>query len=479
MKLKCACQYERVNASFDQFRSDRDVFVQELIALLQAANVDHVLFLFGQPRPLRCGIVQRRGRGLKLVNYSSLPTIIIANFCHSLQSYGKCYLARMSILYSNPLDSTGASDFTLDDPIDGTSIAYLPYHLVGDSPAGPTISGSYEAGFTATMTYIVASVTHARFIQLMLGISYVDTDLDAPAGNLRLFRTLPHQLPIEGDGGRIPAYKNMFASGVQNISFIGGPDPIEYISGSSGEKIRRPTFGFISNDTQAGNVLKYAYAVVTIQYTPYPYPLLTDENTPSSKEWLRFTTIQRVPRIEFLNVKAGTLKWIDAPALKEPVPVEDDRVPIRDGSTDYVVTWHRVPFCFRDFGNFIGHSNADGNFLEGVLQAPSGGFDVDTMLLHNVQETLIPNPWGDMLKWDGEDPTRLGLLFNYNFFFQYKPNGHNAAIRRQVDKVTNQYKFEYNKFSFTGKDPAAGLTGNPQRAIKQSTMAALFLYGSS
>lgn len=383
----------------------------------------------------------------------------------------------MSILYSNPLDSTGASDFTLDDPIDGTSIAYLPYHLVGDSPAGPTLSGSYEAGFTATMTYIVASVTHARFIQLMLGISYVDLDPDGAAGTSRLFRTLPHQLPLEGDSGRIPAYKNMFASGVQNISFVAGPDPIEYISGSSGEKIKRPTFGFISNDTYAGNVLKYAYAIVTIQYSPYPYPLLDEETVSATEEWKRFTTLQRVPRIEFLNVKAGTLKWIDAPALKEPVPVEDDRVPIRDGSIDYVVTWHRVPYCIRDFSGYIGKSNADAGFLEGMLQAPESGFDTDTMLLHNVQETLLPNPWGNSLEWTGEDATRLGLLFNYNFFFQYKPNGHNAAIRRQVDKVTNQYKFEYNKFSFTGKDPAAGTTGNPQRAIKQATMADLFTYG--
>lgn len=377
----------------------------------------------------------------------------------------------MSILYQNPLDTTGDSDFTIVDPTDGLEIPYLPHHLVGDSPAGPSFSGGYEQGFTATMTFITPSKTHARFCQLMLGKNYLGHD----GTRFRMYRHLPHKLPLEGDDTRIFGYRNMYASGIQNVGFIGGPDPYHYVSGSSGEKIRRPTFGNISNDYQSDS-LKYAYAVVTVLYTPMPYNILPDEEVAYNEEYKRFTTIQKVPRVEFLNVKAGTLKWIDAPPLAEPSPVEDDRVPIRDGTTDYVVTFHRIPWCISSYGTLIGSSNSNGNFLDGMRVVPSGGFDIDTMLLTNIQEVQLLDAFEDMFDVGNPEASELGFLFTYNFFFQYKPNGHNAALRRKLDKATNLYEFDYNKFSFTGKDPAAGTAGNVHRAIKQGDMTRLFRY---
>lgn len=368
----------------------------------------------------------------------------------------------MSILYDNPLGA--ASNFYLDDPIDGTPIPYLPYHLVAGGESSPQGTLGYETGSSMFVTYITASSTHMRFCYLILGINYVDWSAPGGSEAKRLQRTLPHQLPLEGRPGYIPGYPNMYASRIQNISFIGGPDPVEYVSGSSGEKIRRPTFGFISNDTNAGNLLKYAYAKVTVEYQPVPYRVADDVVTPYNQEWQRFAWMERTPRTEFLNLNAGTLKWIDNPTIDPPAVVPSP-VPIRDQSIDYIVHWRHVPYTFQSATAYVGTTNSNNYYLNGCPGALVSGFYRDELLLIGFQETRIPIPFRHYYYFDSDnvDPTDLGALYNIDFYYQYKPNGHNAGLRRTEDGLS----VKYNKFSYTGKEPALTDAGNKERAIRQ------------
>lgn len=342
-------------------------------------------------------------------------------------------------------------DLELEDPQNGIPIAYQLYHLVEDGYAGPSGGLGYESGSSKVVTYITPWETHSRFCQLMLGVNYTDME----GSNLRLFRSSPHAYPVYN-------YNNMWATAIQNVSGIPGPDPYEYVSGSSGEMIRRPTYGVVANDTSFGNQLKYAYAKVSVLYQPLPYVILPEEDVAYNQEWKRFTTIQRTPRVEFLQVTGGYMYWVDDPVKSSP-DIVPHPTPIRDQSVDYVVTWHRVPFVIKDFDTYIGKANSKIEFLKGHVQAPTDGFGIDRMLLVGVQETLIPHPW---------TTGTFEQLYNYSFFFQDKFNGHNKALRRQGSGTGTT--FNYNEFSFTGASPAAEDAGNPKRAIKHADMGLLF-----
>lgn len=358
--------------------------------------------------------------------------------------------------------------FDLDDVQGGGTIPYCPYHLVEDGYAGPTGNLGLESGSSFLMTYICPWKNHPRFCKILLGLNYLGDEVtvqdEEGSGSSqinRLSRTPPHKLPIDGQDQAF-GYGNFYATEIVSITGIAGPDPYEYVTGSSGPKISRPTFGTVDNDNSYGNGLKYAYAKVTVRYQPLPYPALEDEHTPWDEEWIRFTTVQRTPRVELIQVQAGTLKWIDSPVKAQP-EIVPHAMPIRDQSVDYVVTWHRVPFVIKDFESFIGYANSNTDFLIGHPQVPATGFAIDRMLLVGVQEILIPQPWSS---------DELLQLYTYSFFFQDRFNGHNWALRRQGagDATT----FDYYGFSFTGAEPTAGLAGNSQRAIKHRDMSRLF-----
>lgn len=343
----------------------------------------------------------------------------------------------------------------LDDPRLGTPIPYCPYHQVEDSYAGPVLQLGYETGSNATMTYITPWQYMPRFCQLMLGDNYVDSD----DTQNRLYRIPPHTLPIYSstdEVGAVDMFTNFYATHIVQVAGIPGPDPYYPTSGT---KVRRPTFGAVDGDESLGVGLKYAYAKVTVQYSPLPYIVDTEENVEWNKEWKRFVTVQRTPRVELLGIMNNQLKWVPD---KQGVP---HATPTRDESIDYVVTWHRVPFVISDYDQFIGYANDADNFLEGHPQVPSSGFTKDQMLLVGVQETLIPQPWslGDTT-----------LLFNYAFFFQFKSNGHNKGLRI-TNPGTPTASVAYNAFSLTGTAPADGVGGNATRAIKHAVMANLFL----
>lgn len=346
--------------------------------------------------------------------------------------------------------------FELEDPRLGTPIPYCPYHQVEDSYAGPVLQIGYESGSSAMLTYITPWQYMPRFCQLILGDNYVDSD----GTQNRLYRTRPHTLPIYSSTDEVSAvdtFTNFFATSITQISGVPGPDPYYPVSGT---KITRPTMGAVTGDDSLGVGLKYAYAKVTVQYAPLPYAIQKDEDVAYNEEWKRFVTVQRTPRVEFLNVLAGQMKWTTA-----PVAVVPTGTPIRDESIDYVVTWHRVPFVITDYSSFIGYANSADNFLQGHPQVPTAGFSKDQMLLVGVQETLIPQPWS------------LGnstLLFNYSFFFQFKQNGHNSGIRiRNPGQATATVAYE--PFSLTGSVPADGVGSNSARAVKHAVMANLFL----
>jgi hypothetical protein len=355
---------------------------------------------------------------------------------------------------------------TLVDTRQGAGIPYGHWYSIEESYAGPSGGLSYENGSAFQLTYITPWVDHHRFCQLILGENYVASD----GTRNRLYRSLPHAYPVHG-------YTNMFATNITSVSGVPGPDPYEYVEGSSGAFIRRPTFGAVDNDTSIGKLLKYAYAKVTVQYGPYPYPVIGEDgggifdDVAWNKEWLRFTTVQRTPRVELLKIKTGVLKWTTAPVEVAPIDL-----PVRDQSVDYVVTWHRVPFVISDFDQFIGFSNAydaasgdealNVKFLDGHPQVPDGGFVADRLLLVGVQETLIPQPWSADFG--------VNQLYTYAFFFQDKFNGHNAALRlKNIGQATATATYE--PYSLTGTVPVAGVTENNKRAIKQVAMGNLFL----
>lgn len=313
----------------------------------------------------------------------------------------------------------------------------------------------YESGSSATMTYITPWQYMPRFCQLILGDNYVDSD----GANDRLYRTQPHTLPIYSstdEVGAVDAFTNFYAVHIPQITGIPGPDPYYPVSGT---KITRPTMGAVSGDDSIGVGLKYAYAKVSVQYAPLPYAVKKDEDVSRAQEWKRFVTVQRTPRVEFIQVLPGQLMWTTDP--KSVVPL---KTPTRDESIDYVVTWHRVPFVITDYSSFIGYANSADGFMQGHPQVPTAGFGKDQMLLVGVQETLVPQPWS------------LGnstLLFNYSFFFQFKQNGHNAGLRLRNPGPTATLGYE--PYSLTGDVPADGVAGNAKRAIKQVDMADLFL----
>lgn len=350
-----------------------------------------------------------------------------------------------------------ALTLTLEDDRYGLSIPYAPHHLVEDGYAGPSGNLGYETGSNVSATYVVPWKYLKRFCQLMLGDNYSEDN--------RLNRILPHYYNGVFDDGY---FGNLWATSIQSIKGIPGPDP--YISDLSGDPVTRPSYPTDYEDTAYQGVY-YAYASVTVGYSPLPYMLRNDEDTPSNKEWLRYTTVQRTPKVEFLQVQGGSYYWVDSPVASSPVPVPFP-LPIRDQSTDYVVTWHRVPFCITDFDAFIGYANSVDEFLKGHPQCPTNGFDKDRMLLVGVQETLIPHPWDKnyiQIDDDGDDWTSE-QLYTYSFFFQDKFNGHNKALRRVPSGAPSGVTLVYNEYSMTG----ATATGNTNRVIKHANMANLF-----
>lgn len=343
---------------------------------------------------------------------------------------------------------------TIESP-DGTEVNYQISYMAANTVTVPRLEIGYDAS-TADVTYWCRGDQLDQFLFSMLGQDNVDTEPDAkyPGISERLFRYLPQQLPIYNMNG------NMWASKAVNIQGIPGKR-IDYDEwNGTGERI------YVENDefepleypiyNGARNDIEYAYYEVTIKFEPVPYPVLTDEETPRTQEWLRFTSIRRTPRLEYLNVQGNIMFWIDSPVKSSPEPLPHN-VPIRDQSIDYIVTWHRLPFPITDFPSYAGYANSLDGFLDGHPQAPIGGFSKERMLLVGVTENIKPI-------WYTQNH-----YYEYQMYFTDRFNGHNQA--RRPNRTTTPATFDYNAFSVDGKTPATNAT----RIVKLANMNQLFL----
>lgn len=329
---------------------------------------------------------------------------------------------------------------TLSQQIDtyyGSTINYGIAHLNDNNYAGVQAELGWESS-GAHLTYWCAWEDLQDFIRSILGLNVVS---DGPPK--RYSRFIPHQYPVS-------VLPNFFAHKISSLKGIPGKNPND-----NQDLLQYPQY-----DDSA--FLRYAYAEVTVEYLPVDYNVLPDSAVPYNQEWLRFTSVAKVPRFEFVNIQGGTLYWIDSPPKKKQSGLPHN-IPLAEQLVDWVVTFHKVPEAFFNPSDFIGFCNDSDGFMTGHPQVPTeeqtnlGGFDKETMLLRGVQEKILTPPW------------EANLLYEYAFFFQERPNTHNASRRSQpkIDPPT----YDYNKFSLDGLVP----TTNSTRAVKSVNMSRLFL----
>jgi hypothetical protein len=352
----------------------------------------------------------------------------------------------------------------IEHPQLGVAIPYGVLGLAQDTYAGPSATLSHAAGASLTVNYLCRWSQLAAFCEAALGVNYTTEDGE------RLSRSKPLQAPIRGLQGMY-AVRCGPVTGVPGISWTGGS------IGATADEIHLPCWRagksliFAAAEADDGDgayvvsttdFIEYEFAVVPVEFAPLPYRVLDDDAVPAEQEWLRYTAIERNPRVELLNVKGGTLYWIDDPPLAKPQPVPTPDIPIRVQSVDYAATWHNVPFVITNFDSFVGYSNSNDAFLAGHPQVPDDGFGKDRMLLLGVREVILPSPFthGAGLQKN---------LYQYTFYFQDRFNKHNNTLRRKGEGVATT--FAYNDYSFTGRVAET----NAQRAIKHANLAQLFL----
>jgi hypothetical protein len=354
---------------------------------------------------------------------------------------------------------------SIQHPVTGADIPYGILGLKKDSPSSPAGSFSLDGNAGVTLTLLCRWAQLADFCHAALGVNYVDEEGDAT----RLFRSTPLRCPIRGlttcFAVRVSSFEGIAGDAYTSTQSGGAVDPdtrIELPVWNAGTQLY-----FLNGDDtpfllSSTNYIEYEFAEVVMEFAPLPYKVLADSEVAADEEWLRFTTVERTPRVELLNVKAGTLKWIDDPPLEKPQPVPTD-VPIRVQAIDYVVTWHRVPFVITDLDAYVGFANSADRFLAGHFKVPTDGFAKDRMLLLGFREVDVPQPFG-------VTSTQQANLYTYQFFFQDRANKHNNSLRRKGAEPNGPFTFEHNDYSFTGR-PA---TLNSERPIKHANLAQLF-----
>jgi hypothetical protein len=351
-------------------------------------------------------------------------------------------------------------NLTIENPYGGEDLSYAIAHLIDKSYAGPEIAMSWEQSAQASLTFFCNWTDLGDFIVAMLG----DCVVEAEGENRRYVRHLPHRFPAV-------AFPNLWATRVTRIVGLPGRDPDwEYDSSEDTDATAyAPTADFSRAhlpQLPLGSNLVYRYAAVTVQYEAMPFEIKKDSAVPYDKEWLRFTTIQKVPRLEFINIQGRILYWIDTPEANDIKKASGlpHNIPLRDESIDYVVTLHRIPEPFFNPQSYVGFVNSENDFLAGHPQIEAEGSEVglekETMLLVGISERIIPVAWTKKNYYD------------FSYYFTYKPNTHNKA-RRINDKVEPP-TFAYNGFSLDGKTPSS----NDTRVFKSTTMSSLFLPNS-
>lgn len=312
-------------------------------------------------------------------------------------------------------------DQTIEAP-DGTDLSYGIAHLHEGQYASIDLACSWDYSASANITYWCYWADLLSFINTMLGTNEVIEE----GGTKRYSRFLPHRFP--------GTLQNLWASRILSIKGIAGEEDVD------GTLVRYPRF---STDG-----ISFYYAAVTVQYEPSPWPMKTDTEVEPDEEWNRFTTIQKTPRLDYITYPANTFRFV---GLDAAVP---HGLPLREQSVDYLVTFHRVPEAFFNPADYIGYANSSAGFLAGHPQVPTAGFAANTMQLMGVQEIIKPVAFTD------------DVLYDFQYFFQYRPNGFNKIRFAN----TNAKTFNYTEFSLDGIVPVSNAT----RAVPLIDMALLF-----
>lgn len=339
--------------------------------------------------------------------------------------------------------------FEIEEPSGGT-VPYQVAHINEDTYAGPEISLGYEQGNSASQTYWCNWDDLDAFTFAILGLTEEDTE----SSQAQWRRWLPHKYIV-------PAFGNFYASNITGVKGIPGPNPNYNPGTDDPDQAYLPQFD--------GTELRFRWAAVTVQYTPTPWPMLTDEQIGTDErngvdvaaEWRRFVTIRKMPRFEFQDIahQAGLCFWVNTPPNGATNAVPGTAVKVRSESTDYVVTLHRLSRPITFPSSYMGYTNLYDGFLDGHPQAPAGGFDEDTMQLTGVQEYIFPVAFTDI------------LYYSYDFLFLHKPNTHHRVPRPDLSPPT----FDYTDFTLDGNAIVAGDDSN--RLIKMIDMRYLFLPG--
>lgn len=313
-------------------------------------------------------------------------------------------------------------DHALIDP-DGNDVECAIAHLKNKSYQSLKASTSWDYGASGEVTFWCKWEDLDRFIETVLGRNAVETI----SGNKRFVRTLPHKYPAF-------FFRNMWASKIVDITGIPGEQTID------SEPVEYPRIA-------EGGQVEYYYAEVVVEYEPVAWPMLEDSEVAYNEEWKRFTTIQKTPRLDYNTFAVGTFRFIsDQGAVPHGLP-------LREESVDYLVTFHRCPEAFFNPGDFIGKANDADGFLAGHPQVPTAGFLKNTMQLIGMGEIIKPVAFTE------------DVYYEYQYFFQYRPNGFNK-IRRNVGNTT----FNYEEFSLDGATPV----DNSTRAVALDDLTQLF-----
>lgn len=333
-----------------------------------------------------------------------------------------------------------ALDLTIQSPTSGNDISFGIAHLHENNYAGPEITCSWDYAASATLTYWCLWADLHDFIEAMLGRNTVDFDNN---GNRRYLRSLPHKYPTLA--GVLP---NLWASKIISIRGLPGRDDQTTANQTS----------VIYPRMEDGSYIVYYYAAITVQYEPSPWPMKSDAEVPFNEEWKRFTTIQKTPRLDFITTQNGMFRWVDRPVDPDFAKREILSVPpaLREQCVDYIVTFHRCPEAFYNPADFIGFANNSDGFLAGHPQAPTLGFQENTMCLMGMQEVIKAVAFTDT------------VLYDFHYFFQHRPNGWDKVRRAKPKDKPPTY--DYHEFSLDGGIPV----DNSTRAVPLTDLSVLF-----
>jgi hypothetical protein len=335
--------------------------------------------------------------------------------------------------------------YQIEEPSGGT-VDYDFAHLDGGSYAGPQISLGWEVGNAATQTYWCRWSDLDAFMFAVIGQNDVDTEA---GGRGRWLRHLPHKFPFS-------SLSNLYASRITSVVGIPGPNP-DFDPTDTEDAVNFSDYPQIDADGK----IQFLYAGVTVQYEPSPWPMLTDaqivQNQPPSggkidgvaapsqefEEWQRFVTVRKVPRLEWFQVQAGTLFWVDTPVKagdsRDPLP--HNFINLREETIDYIVTVYRLPSPIKSPQDYIGYINAYSEFLKGHPQVPTDGFDHSTMLLTGIQEHIYPVAFTSV------------QYYQYDLMFSFKVNGWNKT--RRIRPSDTPPTFNFNSFTIDGGTPSS------------------------